>query len=70
MDWFNWAVRAATIVGGLAFFVFFFIGVYYAYYAYRSALEIWAANNRWLRFQRQDPKLQDFMRKESINKPE
>ena len=52
MEWLDWAVKAATVIGGTFFLVCALVGFYYLLQTYRSTLIFWQARKRWLEQQR------------------
>jgi len=52
MDWLNWAVRIATVLGGIFFLVCFYVGAHSLFTAWRSELMLWEAKRQWLALQR------------------
>jgi hypothetical protein len=54
MDWLNWAIRIATVLGGLVFLVCFYFGAHSLITAWRSTLILWEAKRKWLALQRDE----------------
>lgn len=54
MDWLNWAIRIATVLGGLVFLVCFYLGAHSLITAWRSTLILWEAKRKWLALQRDE----------------
>lgn len=54
MDWLNWAVRIATVIGGIFFLVCFYVGAHSLLTAWRTELMLWEAKRRWLAIQRNE----------------
>jgi hypothetical protein len=52
MDWLNWFIRIATILGGAVFLICFFFGALSIVNALRAELLLWEAKRKWLAFQR------------------
>jgi hypothetical protein len=67
MDWLNWAIRIATVLGGVMFLVCFVIGALTVFNAWRATLLLWQAKKKWLDLQRQPKGFQDKVRYEDQN---
>jgi len=52
MDWLDWAIRIATLIGGIFFLMCFYVGAHSLFTAWRSELLIWEAKRQWLSLQR------------------
>lgn len=52
MDWLNWAIRIATLLGGTVFFICFVFGALSLINAWRAELLLWEAKRKWLAMQR------------------
>jgi hypothetical protein len=54
MDWLDWAIRIATVIGGIFFLMCFYVGAHSLFTAWRSELLIWEAKRQWLSLQRSE----------------
>jgi len=54
MDWLEWAIRIATILGGTVFLICFYFGAHSLITAWRSTLILWEAKRKWLALQRDE----------------
>jgi|Laugresbdmm110sd_1035091.scaffolds.fasta_scaffold91745_3 hypothetical protein len=54
MDWLNWAIRIATVLGGVFFLACFYVGAHSLFTAWRSELVLWEAKRQWLALQREE----------------
>jgi hypothetical protein len=54
MDWLEWAIRIATVLGGSVFLICFYFGAYSLITAWRSTLVLWEAKRKWLALQRDE----------------
>jgi len=54
MDWLDWAIRIATLIGGIFFLMCFYVGAHSLFTAWRSELLIWEAKRQWLSLQRSE----------------
>lgn len=52
MDWLEWAIRIATVLGGVVFLICFYFGAFSLITAWRSTLVLWEAKRKWLALQR------------------
>jgi hypothetical protein len=62
MDWLNIFIRIAVVIGGSVFIICSFFGAMTLIATVRSALELWHAKRRWIKFQRMSPEFQAFSR--------
>lgn len=63
MDWLNWFVRIATVLGGTVFLICFVFGALSIINAVKAELLLWEAKRKWLAFQRLEQE-----KKKSTNK--
>lgn len=61
MDWLNWLVRGAVVLGGLVFLICFTVGAVIIVNAWRDTLNMWRAKRKWLAYQRQPMGFRDHL---------
>lgn len=70
MDWLNIFVRIAVVIGGSVFVICAIFGAMTIIATVRSALELWHAKRRWIKFQRMSPEFQAFARYQDTHNDE
>jgi hypothetical protein len=54
MDWLNWVVRIASVLGGIFFLAFALVGFFAVLGVWRETMILWGAKKKWLALQRQE----------------